>query len=79
MRPSVNYFRHNTNQIYTQTANKCTMSLQPLSTTQLCSTPVLLCVEALSNYYTLLCHHVMFNQFKMHPNIAAIVTGLQTG
>jgi len=54
------------------------MSLQPLCTTQLCSTPVL-CVEAWSNYRALLCHNVMFSQFKMHPNIAVIVTALQSG
>ena len=61
------YFRHDTNQINTQTANKCTVSLQPLCTTPLCSTPVLY-VAALSNYRTLLCHNMMFNQFKMSPN-----------
>jgi hypothetical protein len=43
------YFRHISNQIL-QTASKCTVSLQPPHTSQLCITPVL-CVSALSNYH----------------------------
>jgi len=52
----MNYFRHISNQIL-QTASKCAMPLQPMHTTQLCSTPVLYVAE-LSNYHMLLCHNV---------------------
>jgi len=76
MRPSVNYSRCNTNHIHTdykQMHNVAATLVYHSVMQHTCSW------SCRTNYHVLLCHKVMFNQFKRSPNIAATVTGQQSG